>query len=574
MDTQIDDENYSGIERVVKDVPCPPSRPLESEKLWGGPGGKPDIDLLKDWFFREGRLSPEDVVRLCEEAATLLETEPNLLSVEGSVTVCGDIHGQFYDLIKLFEIGGDPRSTIYLFMGDYVDRGHFGLECTLLLFAHKICFPNNFFLLRGNHECRHLTAYFNFKEEILYKYDETIYDTIMEAFDTLPLAAVVNNKFFAVHGGLSPEIKSLEQINKDIDRFQEPPPQGNMCDLLWSDPIEDESEESVGIQFVPNTTRGCSFFFGHGAVKEFLERNQLLSVLRAHEAQLDGYKMHRKRTGTDFPSVITLFSAPNYCNHYPAPFSPPIRIIISPLFITLPCPYFVERDSPCLSPPSPTFDSTLLRLDLYAGDIYANKGAILKYHDNLMNIRQFNCSPHPYHLPQFMNVFQWSLPFVADKVAEFCLSIVNSVSAEEDDEEDMRLALARGKAANGSKTGSGKGAAMAGAGVDTTLIKNKIKAAAKFSMMLKQLRDNSDEILRIKKEMPGGTLPAGLLTKGSAEIRRVIDSFDKAKKVDMLNERRPSQEDIVAHMGPRSRRLSLQKGEMQEALRLASINES
>ena len=215
----------------------------------------------------------------------------------------------------------------------------------------------------------------------------------------MPLTATVENSFFCLHGGLSPSTDALDDIRK-LDRLQEVPHEGPMCDLLWSDPLEDESPDTKDVTFVPNTTRGCSFFFGYGAVSRFLEDNNLLSLLvrslalmtslrprhifsfpklcsnpsnisltldsvvssqRAHEAQLDGYKMHRKRENTDFPSVITLFSAPNYC------------------------------------------------------DVYANKGAILKYHDNLMNIRQFNCSPHPYHLPNFMNVFQWSLPFVGDK---------------------------------------------------------------------------------------------------------------------------------------------------------------
>lgn len=485
---------------MVKEVECPPQRPLESDRLWTGENGGPNLEVLRDWFFREGRLSKEDVIKMNEMATGVLREEKNLLHVEGSVTVCGDIHGQFYDLVKLFEVGGDPRSTIYLFLGDYVDRGHFGLECALYLMAHKILYPDNFFLLRGNHECRHLTAYFNFKEECLYKMDEDVYDHIMNTFDHLPLAAIVNQKFLAVHGGLSPEITEYAQID-DLDRFQEPPPQGGMCDILWSDPVEDESDASEMVTYIPNTTRGCSFFFGHEAVRQFLEENHLLSILRAHEAQLDGYKMHRKRQGTDFPSVITLFSAPNYC------------------------------------------------------DIYANKGAILKYHDNLMNIRQFNCSPHPYHLPNFMNVFQWSMPFVADKIAEFCLSIVNSVSAEEDQEMENQLADAKKKP---EPVGKPK--------VNASVIKNKIKAAAKFSLMLQSLRDNSEEILRIKKEMPDNKIPPGLLQKGQAEIRRVIDSFDKARKVDILNERRPSEDDLFKNMGPRSRRASLQKGEMSAAV--------
>jgi serine/threonine-protein phosphatase 2B catalytic subunit len=213
-----------------------------------------------------------------------------------------------------------------------------------------------------------------------------------------------------------------------------------MCDLLWADPLEDGMTDT-GEPFIPNATRGCSYFFGVTAVQKFLKDNNLLSILRAHEAQIDGFKMHHKKSNTDFPSVITLFSAPNYC------------------------------------------------------DVYANKGAVLKYHDNLMKIRQFNCSPHPYNLPNYMNVFEWSLPFVADKIGEFCVSVLNSTT--DDDEEPQRPPE-----------------------TNPAILRNKIRSAAKFAVMLRALRDNPEEILRIKQEMPDNKIPAGLLQKGTAEIKK------------------------------------------------------
>lgn len=135
----------------------------------------------------------------------------------------------------------------------------------------------------------------------------------MDSFDLMPLACVVNNKFLALHGGISPELKSLEDIKK-IDRFKEPPRQGIFCDMLWSDPVDNEDGICENI-YRANDVRGCSYFYGNDAVRKFLDDNSLISVIRAHEAQIDGYKMHRWNGG-EFPVVITIFSAPNYCDVY------------------------------------------------------------------------------------------------------------------------------------------------------------------------------------------------------------------------------------------------------------------
>ena len=179
----------------------------------------------------------------------------------------------------------------------------------------KILYPETFHLLRGNHECRHLTTYFTFRQECRIKYTERVYEACMEAFDCLPLAALLNQQFLCVHGGLSPELRTLSDI-RALNRFRDPPSYGPMCDLLWSDPRPDFGHESDADFFSHNTVRGCSYFYSYAACCEFLQTNNLLSVIRAHEAQDTGYRMYKRSAQTAFPSLITIFSAPNYLDVY------------------------------------------------------------------------------------------------------------------------------------------------------------------------------------------------------------------------------------------------------------------
>ncbi|CAF4592153.1 unnamed protein product [Rotaria sp. Silwood1] len=504
-------------ERNCTIVPAPPSRRLDIGDLFSNASDskdKPHLEKLKQHIILEGRLTEKAALRIIETGAALLREEPTLLNIDAPLTICGDIHGQLYDLVKLFEVGGPPATTRYLFLGDYVDRGYFGIECILYLWALKIHYPKTFFLLRGNHECRHLTDYFTFRQECLIKYTEKIYDACMIAFDCLPLAAVMNNQFLCVHGGLSPEIHTLDDIKK-LDRFHEPPAHGAMCDLLWSDPAEDYGNESGSLTLVatrrlsapapsptatsaspaslylPNGTRGCSYFYTYAAVNEFLIRNQILSVIRAHEAQDIGYRMYKKSPDTGFPSLITIFSAPNYC------------------------------------------------------DVYQNKAAIMKYENNVVNIRQFNCTPHPYWLPNFMNVFTWSLPFVGEKINDVLLKILNICTDEELAvyDEHIDSLIERNQMEKRKEQ-----------------IRSKIRAVGKVAKTYQTLRELSENVVTLR-----GLTPSTSLTELDKDItseaeaaasilrekpKSTKERFSKVKILDQVNERMPPSRTSKSVGGP------------------------
>jgi len=243
-----------------------------------------------------------DIRSLCTRARDVFMEQPILLELEAPIKICGDIHGQYYDLLRLFEYGGFPPEANYLFLGDYVDRGQQSLETICLLLAYKVKYPENFFMLRGNHECSAISRIYGFFDECKRRYSVKLWRLFVDVFNCLPLAATIDDKILCIHGGLSPEMTSLGQI-RSVVRPTEVPDTGLLCDLLWADPDQD-------IVGWGENDRGVSFTFGHDVVAAFLKRQDLDLIVRAHQVVEDGYEFFAGRR------LVTLFSAPNYCGEF------------------------------------------------------------------------------------------------------------------------------------------------------------------------------------------------------------------------------------------------------------------
>lgn len=262
---------------------------------------------------------------LCIKARDIFINQPILLELEAPIKICGDIHGQFSDLLRLFEYGGFPPQSNYLFLGDYVDRGKQSIESISLLLAYKIKYPENFFILRGNHESASINRIYGFYDECKSpvpiapampraldmnlprctgkrRFNIKLWKTFTDCFNCLPLAAIVDEKIFTMHGGLSPDLQSMEQIRR-IMRPTDVPDTGLLCDLLWSDPDKD-------IMGWSDNDRGVSYTFGSDVVAQFLQKHDLDLICRAHQVVEDGYEFFAKR------QLVTLFSAPNYCGEF------------------------------------------------------------------------------------------------------------------------------------------------------------------------------------------------------------------------------------------------------------------
>jgi len=245
-------------------------------------------------------LDENELKQVCDIVKDQLVEESNVQPVTAPVTICGDIHGQFHDLLHLFETGGTMPETHYIFMGDFVDRGYNSLETFTYLMLLKARYPDKITLIRGNHETRQITQVYGFYDECMRKYgNANAWKYCTEVFDYLTIAAVVNERVLCVHGGLSPDVKTVDQMRL-IERKQEIPHEGPFCDLVWSDP---EDIEAWAV-----SPRGAGWLFGSKVTEEFNHINGLELICRAHQLVQEGYKYM-------FPkdALVTVWSAPNYC---------------------------------------------------------------------------------------------------------------------------------------------------------------------------------------------------------------------------------------------------------------------
>ena len=243
-----------------------------------------------------------EILWLCEEVTKIFLNQPVCLYLDTPVNVCGDIHGQYSDLIRLFEAGGYPPDVNYLFLGDYVDRGEQSIETICLLFSFKIKCSNNFFLLRGNHECASLNREYGFYDECKRRYNIKLWKKFVDVFNCMPYSAIVEDKIIFMHGGLSPSLKNLGQLN-EIIRPTDIPDEGLLCDLVWSDP-------ESNLKGWDENDRGVSYTFNEKIVDNFLTIHNLEVLVRAHQVVEKGYEFFNGR------KCVTIFSAPNYCGEF------------------------------------------------------------------------------------------------------------------------------------------------------------------------------------------------------------------------------------------------------------------
>jgi len=260
--------------------------------------------LTTQWSAKkcQSLFSESELAELCYRARETFWMQPVMVEVTAPVNVCGDIHGQYEDLINLFRLNGFPPDKKYLFLGDYVDRGPFSIEVITLLFAYKVMYPDDIILLRGNHESRSVNMQYGFFLECRKRYSLNLYECFQYAFYCMPFFARIEKRILCMHGGISEDLRDFRQMDK-IERPCDIPDLGILADLTWADP-------DPAIAGYDESPRGAARIFGPDALKSFCKKLGLELVVRAHQVVNEGYEFFGDR------HLVTIFSAPNYCNQF------------------------------------------------------------------------------------------------------------------------------------------------------------------------------------------------------------------------------------------------------------------
>ncbi|MEM2909869.1 MAG: metallophosphoesterase [Nitrososphaerota archaeon] len=244
-----------------------------------------------------GLLDERELMRLVKRASEIFESEPQVLEVEGECIIVGDVHGDKESVVKALELSGQVRTSIFL--GDYVDRGPHQLESISMLLSAKVENPSKLVLLRGNHESRSINLYYGFYDVVLSRYSQALYELFVEAFSNMPVCTLLNGKILCLHGGIAEGLESVEQL-RVLPKGDDDPTNPIYVQVLWNDP--DESVES----FAPSYRGPGIRFFGASVLENFLRKNGLTTLVRAHEPQPEGFRLMFRN------KLLSLFS----CRYY------------------------------------------------------------------------------------------------------------------------------------------------------------------------------------------------------------------------------------------------------------------
>lgn len=268
-----------------------------------------EFEIFKRYLLESKLPSYLQTQSIIIEALSLFEKEKSLVEIElpknGMVVIVGDLHGQIFDFKTVIDINGEPsKDKIFIFNGDFVDRGPHGIEIVLLIYSLKLIYPNYVFLNKGNHEVSEMNAKYGFKTECIQKYGNATYDLIQQTFEVLPYAILIDKKYIVIHGGLTEYIdlslEDIASIEKPFKLIKDQRKKKIAKQLLWSDPIEDNSEISRSI-------RGTGIHWGSKLTDTFLKNNNLELIIRSHQKMDNGYGFNHNN------KVLTVFSASYYC---------------------------------------------------------------------------------------------------------------------------------------------------------------------------------------------------------------------------------------------------------------------